>query len=78
MGFQTAFMAAGARSLLLSLWKVPDGATSAFMQEFYRGLWKSGLTKAEALRGAQNKLRANPDFADQRNWAAWVLLGEAW
>jgi CHAT domain-containing protein len=77
-GFQTAFAAAGARALLLSLWKVPDAPTTELMQEFYRGIWQSGLSKAEALRQAQIKIRANPSYADPINWAAWVLLGDAW
>ena len=79
LGFQTAFMAAGARSLLLSLWNVPDEATARLMQSFYKTLWQNPTTsKSAALRQAQEELRADPKFADPKNWAAWVLVGEAW
>jgi CHAT domain-containing protein len=85
LGFQTAFMAAGVRSLLFSLWKAPldrdkSGAyaTSVFMDAFYDGIWIKKLSKAEALRRAQAAVRSNPKFANPRFWATWVLVGEAW
>jgi CHAT domain-containing protein len=78
LGFQTAFMAAGARSLLLSLWNVPDEATSVLMQHFYKALFTTpSISKSEALRQAQQQLRSDPEFADPRNWAAWVVIGDA-
>jgi hypothetical protein len=77
IGFQTAFMAAGARSVLLSLWRVPDEPTAAFMNAFYEALWiKRVPNESEALRIAQNTVRSNPAFANPVNWGAWVLIGE--
>ena len=77
IGFQTAFMAAGARSLLLSLWSVPDEATSQLMQGFYKALWRTpSISESEALRQAQEHLRSDPKFVDPLNWAAWVLVGD--
>jgi CHAT domain-containing protein len=85
LGFQTAFMAAGTRSLLFSLWKAPldkdkedNDATSLFMDTFYDGVWAKKLNKAEAMRQAQIAVRSNPRFANPRFWATWVLVGEAW
>lgn len=79
IGFETAFMASGARAVLLSLWNVPDEATSSLMQSFYRAIWREpGASKAEALRQAQEQLRSNPKFRDPQNWAAWVLVGDGW
>jgi CHAT domain-containing protein len=79
LGFQTAFMAAGSKSVLFSLWRAPaDEATTRFMEAFYDGVWKNHLPKAEALRQAQLAVRSDPRFADPRNWATWVLVGEAW
>ncbi len=78
LGFQTAFMAAGAQSLLLSLWNVPDRATAVLMQRFYQALFAApSISKSEALRQAQQQLRADPEFADPRNWAAWIVVGDA-
>jgi CHAT domain-containing protein len=79
LGFQTAFMAAGTRSVLFSLWRAPaNQATTKLMQVFYEGIWKNHLPKGEALRQAQVAVRSDPRFADPRNWATWVLVGEAW
>ncbi len=79
LGFQTALMAAGARSVLLSLWPAPDDATALLMKAFYEGLWRAQpMTQADALRHAQQVVLSNPDFANPLNWAGWVLIGESW
>jgi CHAT domain-containing protein len=70
----TAFLAAGASSVTVSLWKVEDQSTSVLMQEFYRNLLK-GMSKDAALAGARSTLfsqgHTNPFF-----WAPFVLTGE--
>ena len=69
----TAFLAAGASSVTVSLWKVEDQSTSVLMQEFYRNLLK-GMSKDAALAGARSTLfsqgHTNPFF-----WAPFVLTG---
>jgi CHAT domain-containing protein len=50
-GFRRAFALAGARTLVMSLWKVPDQETRRLMVAFYEGL-KSGQSREEALRTA--------------------------
>ena len=70
-GLQRGFKKAGAKTLLMSLWKVDDEATSLFMTEFYRNLI-AGKDAYGALRTAQEYLRSlrpNPYY-----WAAFVLL----
>jgi CHAT domain-containing protein len=71
-GLQRSFLAAGASSLLMSLWKVPDGPTADLMASFY-SKWLSGMTKADALREARAELRANSP--DPRIWAPFILIG---
>jgi CHAT domain-containing protein len=59
-GMQRAFQAAGARSVVASLWKVDDRATRDLMADFYAIAWdpKKIVSRAEALRQAQlNMLR---------------------
>ena len=81
VGFAHAFLQAGARSVLVSLWKVDDEATGLLMRRFYEGWLERGLRKAEALRQAKRWLRAREDergrqrFAHPYYWSAFVLIG---
>ncbi len=75
LGLQAAVVAAGARALLMSVWKVPDEATAALMAAFYRGLWEEGRSPASALRQAQAEVRST-GWNDLEDWAGWVLLGD--
>lgn len=72
-GLQRGFKKAGVQSILMSIWEVPDKATSVLMQEFYKNLF-SGQPKVEALRNAQQRLMADAEFKDPVNWAGWILL----
>jgi CHAT domain-containing protein len=71
-GLQRAFLIAGARNLILSLWKVDDEATRDFMVNFYRQWLVVGLPIAEAFWATQKemrKARPQPYF-----WGAFVLV----
>jgi CHAT domain-containing protein len=76
IGLTRGFMYAGAPRVVASLWPVPDAATAAVMERFYRGMFKQHLTPAAALRAAQTAVRSNPETADPFYWAAFVLQGE--
>lgn len=87
VGFAHAFLGAGARSLLLSMWKVDDEATARLMERFYRNLaGKTGhppMSKAEALQDAKRWLRSTttPDgrrpYEHPYYWASFILFGES-
>jgi len=74
-GLRRAFMLAGAKTLVISLWKVPDDATQTLMVDFYRRLLQ-GQPRATALRAAQRALQSNKQFADPFFWGAFVCQGE--
>lgn len=56
MGLTRAFLGAGTRSLLATLWKVAEIPTRIFMEYFY-GDWEEGNSCAAAFASAQNHLR---------------------
>jgi CHAT domain-containing protein/Tfp pilus assembly protein PilF len=74
IGLSRAFINAGARAVLVSLWEVADDSTALFMKEFYR-LISLGEEKAGALAKAKQRLRQmgykNPYF-----WAPFILIGD--
>lgn len=73
VGLTRAFLYAGSRSIVASLWKVDDEATSYLMTRFYEGLGRTD--KRNALRQAQIATRQrypHPFF-----WAAFQLTGGA-
>ena len=76
-GLQRSLAVAGARSTLLSLWKVDDGLTVAFMEHYYKRL-KAGEGRADALRSTQNDFRENKNsnYHDIRVWGAFQLSGD--
>lgn len=55
--FSTAFLSAGARSVISTLWAVDDLATALF-SIFYYQEWQQGKNRPEAIRQAQVKLRS--------------------
>ena len=78
-GLRRAFQHAGARAILMSLWKVPDRETGELMDDFYEN-WLSGQTKKEALRQAALKIlhdrRAEGKSTHPLFWGGFVLLGD--
>ncbi|HKH48713.1 MAG TPA: CHAT domain-containing protein [Thermoanaerobaculia bacterium] len=73
VGLTRAFLYAGARSLLVSLWPVSDQSTPDLMIGFYRHLEDMG-TKAEALR--QAKLQRVKAGEEPYRWAPFILSGD--
>ena len=89
VGLTHAFLRAGARSLLVSLWPVDDTATSLLMSRFFDNLTgrRDGgtiapLEKTAALGEAKRWLRDERSGEDERSyrhpcyWSGFVLMGE--
>jgi CHAT domain-containing protein len=66
LGLQRAFHSAGAQTLITSLWKLEDAATSVLIEEFYTNLWQKKMPKLEALRQAQLTVLRNLDRVQER------------
>ncbi len=77
-GLRRALQEAGAESVLMSMWSVPDRETQELMALFYEK-WLGGKDKHEALREAQSELRATVKARYGRDlpyyWGAFVLVG---
>jgi CHAT domain-containing protein len=77
-GLRRALQEAGAESVLMSMWSVPDRETQELMTQFYRN-WLSGMTKHEAFRNAQSSERETVKTRYGKDlpfyWGAFVLVG---
>ena len=75
VGIARAFLAAGARSVLVALWAIDDEATMVFMKSFYQHL-KEGKTASVAVHQSIKCLRESKEFSEMRHWAPFQLIGD--
>jgi CHAT domain-containing protein len=74
VGLNRAFIYAGTRQLLSTLWRVDDISTAVLFKHFYRRI--DTTSRAEALRQAQLTVKARPEFSHPAAWASVVLSGD--
>ena len=74
IGIARAFLASGARSVLVASWAVEDKATERLMKHFYKHLVR-GESASESLHQAVQWLRSN-GFPKPCQWAPFVLMGD--
>ncbi|MBD2339122.1 CHAT domain-containing protein [Calothrix sp. FACHB-156] len=74
VGLSRALISAGAPSVIVTLWSIPDSPSALLMGEFYRQLQKNP-DKAWALRQAM--LTTMKQHPNPSAWAAFTLIGEA-
>jgi CHAT domain-containing protein/Tfp pilus assembly protein PilF len=74
VGLTRAFLHAGARNVVASLWPVQDLATAALMERFYEG-FTDETDPVQALAGAQRALIAERATAHPFYWAGFVAVG---
>lgn len=76
LSLNNAFLQSGAKTVMASLWKVEDAATLELMKHFYEAMASDKLTPSQALRQAQIRLRANPQYKSPFYWAAFTVQGD--
>ena len=79
-GLRRAFAQAGAISLVMSMWSVPDKETKELMVEFYKNIALGRMNKCQALRQAALKqmtvVKTRYGHKNPFYWGAFVFLGE--
>jgi CHAT domain-containing protein len=71
-GLKRAFILSGAKTVVMSLWKIPSKETEELMTEFYTRM-AAGNTKAEALKAARMSIKK--DHPLPFYWGALVMVG---
>jgi len=68
------------RSLVMSMWQVPDRETKELMVEFYKNILSGEMNRCQALRQADLKqlktVKARYGNANPFFWGAFVFMGE--
>jgi CHAT domain-containing protein len=75
VGLARALMAAGARSVVVSLWSVNDASTASLMRAFYTPLLTGGESRTQALAEAKRALIRSDATRSPFHWAPFVLIG---
>jgi CHAT domain-containing protein len=73
IGFPSAFLAAGAATVIGTLWNIDNEAAIAFMTHFYQALART--PKACAFQAAQRFLAETPAYRHPFFWAAFQWFG---
>ena len=75
VGIARAFLGAGARSVIASLWSIDDKATLAFMKVFYEHL-AAGQSASTSLHQAMKWMQKSKLFKAVKHWAPFMLIGD--
>lgn len=73
LGMVRALLYAGAKTLVLSSWKVDSVATARWMEVFYQSL--RDVSPPEAARKALLAVRSDPKYQHPYYWSAFLLTG---
>lgn len=82
LGLPRLFLGAGAKSVLMTLWKVDDRFTSLLMSEFYNQFLKNNVPKADALARAKRRMlktvneNSKIHYQHPLFWASFALYGD--
>jgi CHAT domain-containing protein len=75
IGLPHAFLAAGARGAVVTLWRIGDRSAADFMKDFYEEV-HAGRSPADALQVVRSRWMASGSpLAHPAHWAPFVLVG---
>ncbi|MBF0421385.1 MAG: tetratricopeptide repeat protein [Magnetococcales bacterium] len=74
-GLRRAFMEAGVKSLIASLWEVSDAGTQNLMTKVY-GRLTAGQAVDEAMRDSQLEMLHSSEWNNPYIWSAFMLIGK--
>ncbi|KAK3739370.1 hypothetical protein QZH41_004768 [Actinostola sp. cb2023] len=75
VGMSRAFLAAGARAVVASLWAIDDDASMVFMTKFYSHL-KRGESASISLHQAMKEMKSEGRYNEPRYWAPFFIIGD--
>ncbi|MFN0086498.1 MAG: CHAT domain-containing tetratricopeptide repeat protein, partial [Blastocatellia bacterium] len=79
VGLSWAFLAAGAKTTVVSQWKVNSASTARLMVGFYKRMRgqaaRPGVTRSEALRQASLDLMKDNRYRHPFYWAGFIIVG---
>jgi len=77
VGLPRAFIAAGAKSVLATMWATQDDSAPILLQEWHKNIKQAGATQSQALKDAVAALRTHDGgkFSHPVHWAGFTLLG---
>ena len=75
MGLPRAFLYAGTRNVVVSLWSVSDEGTAELMKAFYREMVEKRRNPGEALARAKEEMLQTDRWRHPFYWAGFVLVG---
>ncbi|MCD4734903.1 MAG: CHAT domain-containing protein [Bacteroidales bacterium] len=78
MGFSRALLYAGAKNMMVSLWKVTDVSTTELMINFYRNMLEDYQQSniSGYLRQAKLKMISEGTYAHPYYWSPFILIGK--
>ncbi len=76
LNMASAYSLAGARSIIATLWAIPEYSTKELMVHFYREFFEKQQSPLEALHQAQLSLMKDPRFKHPLFWGAFTFTGD--
>ncbi|GAA6169974.1 CHAT domain-containing protein [Sessilibacter corallicola] len=76
IGLSRAFIEAGAKRVLASLWPIDDEASALLMKKFYSNLYNKNQSPTEALTNAQKHLKNSGVWSHPYYWSGFHFVGD--